>query len=50
MLSDKKVRAGAIRFILPTQIGDVTVVVDVSRSEFGAAWDEAIGEGVAHPR
>jgi len=50
MLSDKKVRAGAIRFILPTQIGDVTIVDDVSRSEFRVAWDEAIGEGVAHPR
>ena len=29
MFSDKKVRAGKLRFVLPTKIGDAKVVTDV---------------------
>ncbi|HDS74551.1 MAG TPA: 3-dehydroquinate synthase, partial [Firmicutes bacterium] len=42
MLSDKKIRDGVLAFILPTRIGDVTIVRDVKRAEFEAAWDRAI--------
>lgn len=50
MRSDKKVRAGVLRFVLPTRIGDATLVDDVSESEFRAAWDGVIGAGAARQR
>ena len=47
MGSDKKARAGAIRFVLPRRIGEATVVSDVSRAEFDRAWAEALSDASA---
>jgi len=42
MRSDKKAREGALRFVLPTGIGNAVVAGDVSREEFATAWARAI--------
>jgi 3-dehydroquinate synthase len=42
MLSDKKVVAGTVRFVLPTRIGDARIVGDVSFDEFASAWASMI--------
>ncbi len=42
MRSDKKVRGGVVRFVLPTRIGDVSLVDDISESEIAEAWSAAI--------
>jgi 3-dehydroquinate synthase len=47
MGSDKKARAGTIRFVLPRRIGEATVVSDVSRAEFDRAWAEALSDASA---
>lgn len=42
MLSDKKARDGVLTFVLPTGLGVVTTVRDVTPAEFAAAWERAI--------
>jgi 3-dehydroquinate synthase len=43
MLLDKKVRAGRLRLVLPTRIGQVVIVDDATGDEVGAAWDAVRG-------
>jgi len=49
MRSDKKVRAGTIRFVLPSRIGEVALVDDISRGEFESAWADALTGSAARP-
>lgn len=40
MLLDKKTRAGAVNFILPTRMGDVQISKGIGENDVRAAWDE----------
>ena len=39
MALDKKVRDGRIRLVLPTRMGQVTIIDDAEPAEVAAAWD-----------
>ncbi|MGQ9725238.1 MAG: 3-dehydroquinate synthase [Tepidimonas sp.] len=42
MASDKKSRAGVVRFVLPVRLGQVTMQSDIPYDEFAAAWREVM--------
>ena len=42
MASDKKSRAGVVRFVLPVRLGEVTVRSGIDYEDFAAAWREVM--------
>ncbi|MDI7276849.1 MAG: 3-dehydroquinate synthase, partial [Anaerolineae bacterium] len=45
MASDKKREKGAVRFVLPVRLGEVTIQEGIGSGEFADAWREVMADG-----